>query len=121
MFNSEMFPDTIDVPVTLPHIYKDEKGKPVEFHFSFRIETGEDAEKLQKDALNNSQTSTERNLCRFCLLLDKAPEQLSDFPQDDSPLAMRARAYFSEPKKQHLVWCALRVYDKATMPEELFR
>lgn len=121
MLNSDMFADTVEVPVTLPHLYKDDKGEPITLRVSLRIETGADVEEQQKQSLGNG-SADHRTLFRFCQLLAKAPEQLEDFPSDETmSLQDRARLYCNTPGKLHFAYCALRVYDKVTVPTELFR
>jgi hypothetical protein len=121
MFTKEMLADVVVVSCTFNKLYKDEDGKPITFEFKFKMETGEIIEKLDRFGLATGRTAAERNLERFCLLLDQPPAGFGDFPQNGKSVYENAREYFGDTRMESIVSNALVLYNRAVSPQELFR
>jgi hypothetical protein len=120
-FDKSKIAEVVKVPATFPHLYRDENGEPNKFIFELRMETEADADALQRLDTSGVRTSHEKNVDRLTRLITTAPVGFDDFPQNGQPLTTSVRDYFSDVKCEHIVRGVLNLYNRAVMPDELFR
>lgn len=121
MFTKDQLVDKVFIEMTFDKLYKDEGGKPIIFKLEFKMETGEIAERLEQFGMVTGRTTTERNLERFCILLDSAPVGFGDFKVNGDSLYKSAKEYFGDTRMEPFVTNALTLYNRAVSPQELFR
>lgn len=108
------------IPVSFPHLYKQEDGEPVQFVFHLRLETEADVEAIERADASGKRTAHQRNLDRLSRLTTAPPEGFGDFP-NSKPVGECVKDYFAEEKMSHFVRGAMNLYNRYVTPEELFR
>lgn len=121
MFDKSKLADVVKIPATFPHLYRDEDGQPVKFVFELRLETEADTDALQRADIQGNRTAHEKNVERLARLLTAPPQGFDDFPQNGQPLAANVKEFFSEERCEPIVRGVLNLYNRAVMPDELFR
>jgi hypothetical protein len=131
--NSDQIVDEIEVPVTFPHLYKDEQGQPVTFLFTLRLAT--DGESDADEAAEAQATDLHAlRVKQLAQLIITRPQGFNDFPAlpdgmtEDTEsaeflrwLRKEARQFFAAKKWRHVIRYVMAFYDNAALPSELFR
>jgi hypothetical protein len=120
-FDKTKLADVVKIPMTFPHLYRDEKGEVIKFGFELRMETEADADALERGDSIKKRSAHERNVDRLSRLIAAVPTGFGDFPQNGKSLAENAKDYFTDERTEHIVRGVLNLYNKAVMPNELFR
>lgn len=120
MFNKSKIAEHIKVPVTFPHIYRDESGNPITFNFTLRIETGEDADAIQQQFAGKMVSQHEQRVERLARLLVEAPPEFEDF-EVNGDLPKAVRSYFGDRRMELILSGLFTNYGRAVNPAELFR
>jgi hypothetical protein len=120
-FDKSKLADVVKVPATFPHLYRDENGEPVKFVFEMRIETEADADALQRSDALGVRSNHERNVERLSRLLTAPPSGFDDFPQNGKSLGENVKDFFTDSRCEHIVKGVFSLYNKAVLPDELFR
>lgn len=120
-FDKSKLVDVLRIPVTLSQLFKDENGQAITFVFELKLETEADIEALQKAQALNSLTNHESNVLRLSRLLASVPTGFDDFQPDTKALASATKEYFADPRFEPVVRGCLNLYNRAVMPDELFR
>jgi hypothetical protein len=115
-FTKQKKVSTVSIRLIYPYHSDEETGEAIDFRFPMRRQTSGEADQ-DRTALSAGQLT---DLDRFCKLLVGEPVGFDDFPQDERPLAERAREYFSDGELSYFVSDALTAYGEVVSPRAFF-